>query len=198
MAATVSTIRRATQADSEAMASCLLLAMEEIVFAFIGEKTKAKAAAFMNYFTLRENNQYSFQNGWVVEENGKVVAAANVYNGADLHRLRQPVLDYIRSQYHRNLLPEDETIAGEFYLDTLGVLPEHRDKGIGSCLLQSLLEEYVYRQQQTLGLLVEESNPAALRLYLRIGFVPAGEKMLLGKKMHHLQVKAVAKPESFQ
>lgn len=185
-----SIVRKATKADSEAMATCLLLAMEEIVFAFIGEGNKVKAAAFMNYFTIREDNQYSFQNGWVVEENGKVVAAANVYNGADLYRLRQPVLDYIRKYHHRNLQPEYETGVGEFYLDTLGVLPEYRGKGIGSRLLQFLLDEYVHRQQQTLGLLVEDTNPSAKRLYLRLGFVPAGERMLLGKKMLHLQAKA--------
>lgn len=186
-------IRKATPGDAKEIAACLLLAMEEIVYGFIGERNKAKATAFMQDFASCEANQYSYENCWVAEENGTVIAAANLYNGADLHRLRQPVQDYIRRQYHRNLSPEDETVAGEFYLDTLGVLPEHRGKGIGSRLLQFLLEEYVHRQQKTLGLLVEESNPSAFRLYLRLGFVLAGEKMLLGKKMLHLQ----AKPENF-
>jgi ribosomal protein S18 acetylase RimI-like enzyme len=185
-------IRKAIQADSEAIAACLLLAMEEIVFAFIGERNKAKAAAFMHYFAGRGANQYSFQNCWVAEENGKVIAAANVYNGADLHHLRQPVLNYINSQYNRNLQPEDETGSGEYYLDTLGVLPGYRGRGTATRLLQFLLDEYVKRQHQTLGLLVEETNPAAKRLYLKLGFLPAGEKWLLGKKMFHLQ----AKPET--
>lgn len=182
-------IRKATQADSEAIAACLLLAMENIVYSFIGERNHAKATAFMHYFARRKANQYSYQNGWVAEENGKITATANVYNGADLHALRQPVLDYIQSQYNRDLLPEDETGEGEYYLDTLGVLPGYRGRGTGTRLLQFLLDEYVKRQHQILGLLVEETNPAAKRLYLRLGFLPVGEKMLLGKKMVHLQAQ---------
>lgn len=193
-----SMIRKATIDDAEPIAACLLLAMEEIVYGFIGERNKAKAIAFMQYFASREANQYSYENCWVAEENRTIIAAANVYNGANLHRLRLPVLDYIQRHFNRNLLPEEETGEGEIYLDTLGVLPEHRGKGAGTQLLQFLHDEYVNRQQQTLGLLVEETNPAALRLYIRLGFLLTGEKMLLGKKMLHLQAKAMTQPESFQ
>ena len=43
--------------------------------------------------------------------------------------------------------------------------------------------------QQTLGLLVDEANPLAEKLYLKLGFEFVGHKELVGKKMKHLQRK---------
>jgi len=143
----------------------------------------------MNYFTAKENNQYSYQKCWVAEEDEEVIAAVNVYDGAELNRLRQPVIDYIKSRFKRELKIEDETRAGEYYIDSLGVKPEHQGKGIGSKLLRFLIDEYVTRNGQTLGLLVDEENPDARRLYVRLGFQTAGKQILLGKTMEHLQIQ---------
>jgi hypothetical protein len=47
----------------------------------------------------------------------------------------------------------------------------------------------VSKQHQTLGLLVEEGNLNAKRLYLKLGFQSAGKKVVFGKHMEHLQIK---------
>ena len=182
-------IRKAASTDSENIAFCLLLAMEEIVFRLMGEEDSGKALAFMRYFVEIENNQYSWQNCWVVEHEGSVVAAVNVYNGAQLHALRQPVIDYVKNRLNRSVTPEDETRAGEYYIDSLGVHPEHRGKGVGTHLLKFLIDEYVTRRSQPLGLLVEEGNLASKRLYRKLAFQSSGRKvLLLGKHLEHLQI----------
>ncbi|HEV7333718.1 MAG TPA: GNAT family N-acetyltransferase [Flavisolibacter sp.] len=182
-------IRKGTREDSEAITNCLLQAMNEIVYSLIGEQDSGKAKEFMQHFVERKANQYSYQNCWVVEVNQEIVAAVNVYNGADLHRLREPVLAYLRSCFKRTLIPEDETGAGEYYIDSLGVIPDYQGIGIGSQVLQFLIDKYVTENGKTLGLLVDEENVQAKRLYLRLGFTFAGEKTLLEKRMIHLQVK---------
>jgi ribosomal protein S18 acetylase RimI-like enzyme len=182
-------IRKATLKDAEAIATCLFLAMEDIVYTFIGRADPQKAKAFLLHFAEKENNQYSYQNCWVAEENKEVVAAVNLYDGAQLYALRQPVIEHIRSQFTRDLNPEDETGPGEYYIDSLGVEPDQQGKGIGSKILQFLIDEYVNKQHLTLGLLVDEENQSARRLYLRLGFKSAGKKVLLGKNMEHLQIK---------
>jgi ribosomal protein S18 acetylase RimI-like enzyme len=182
-------IRKATPEDSAPIASCLFLAMEDIVYQFIGESDARKGRAFLTYFAEREHNQYSYENCWVVEERGVVVAAANIYDGARLGDLRKPIVQYLKDQFARAFNPEDETQAGEWYIDTLGVNPRYQGKGIGSALLRFLIDEYVHRQHQTLGLLVDEENPAAKRLYLNLGFRLVGTKPLVGKSMAHLQVR---------
>ncbi|NGF76178.1 GNAT family N-acetyltransferase [Fluviicola sp. SGL-29] len=181
-------IRKATKTDSPSIARYLLLAMEEIVFEFIGENNPEKALTFMHFLVTAENNQYSYQNCWVVEEDGSVVAAVTVYDGGQLEELRAPVAQYVREEYKQPFNPEHETQSGEFYIDSFGVDPGQQGKGIGSAMLQFLIDEYVHKNGQILGLLVDKENPGAKKLYLKLGFRVVGEKTLVGKQMEHLQV----------
>lgn len=183
-------VRKATFHDSEMIAPCLFLAMEDILYTFIGEEDAEKARAFMVHFVEKDNNQYSYQNCWVAEDNRKVVAAINLYNGALLSELRQPVIEHLRSKFNNDFTPEDETQAGEYYIDALGVNPDQQSKGIGTKLLQFVIDEYVNKQSQTLGLLVDETNPNAKRLYVKLGFKSAGRRVLFGKNMEHLQIRS--------
>jgi ribosomal protein S18 acetylase RimI-like enzyme len=182
-------VRKATYHDAEAIARYMLLAMEEIVYHFIGIKDPATAARFMLHFVERGNNQYSYQNCWVAENEMTVVAAINVYDGARLEELRQPVVDYIRTKFNKDFIPEDETQAGEFYIDSLGVNPTEQNKGIGTMLLKVVMDDYVTEHKLTIGLLVDDVNPGARKLYVNLGFESVGKKFLFGKVMEHLQIK---------
>ncbi|MGC1633320.1 MAG: GNAT family N-acetyltransferase, partial [Gelidibacter sp.] len=163
--------------------------MEDIVCEFIGQKNSEKAKAFLLHFVQKENNQYSYQNCFVVEEDHQIIAAVNIYDGSELIHLRAPIIQYIERHFSKAFNPEDETQPGEFYIDSLGVNPNQQGKGIGGKLLQFLIHYYVIQSNKTIGLLVEENNPNAKRLYLKLGFEPVGEKTLVGKKLVHLQVK---------
>lgn len=183
-------VRKAELEDSKIIAGYLSSAMQEIVHTFIGEKDPVKAREFILHFVEKEGNQYSHQNCWVLEEDARVVAAVNVYDGAQLVDLRQPVVDYIRSQFKKEFRIEDETQSGEHYIDSVGVDLQQQGKGAGTELLQFVIEEFVNNRKQTLGLLVDEENPNAKRLYLKLGFKRVGMKVLLGKNMEHLQIRA--------
>lgn len=182
-------IRKARVADVHSIACCMMLAMEDIVYRFIGRSDYEQAIDFLNYFIAREHNQYSYRNCWVMEDNDEVVAAVNVYDGAQLKVLRAPVEEYIQARFNKEFCPEDETSAGEYYIDTLGVNPDRQDKGIGSKLLTFLIDEYVNARGETLGLLVDVANPAAKQLYLKLGFRVVGRQTLAGESMEHLQYK---------
>jgi ribosomal protein S18 acetylase RimI-like enzyme len=181
-------VRKAVYADVKSIVTYLFLAMEDIVYGFIGEADSAKGLALMLHFVADENNQYSYQNFWVAEDDGIVFGALNVYDGARLHELRQPVINYIRSRFVGGFSPEDETQAGEYYIDTLGVDPRRQGQGIGTLLLQFVIDEFVTKRSKTLGLLVDETNSAAKRLYIKLGFKSIGTRVLFGKKMEHLQI----------
>lgn len=183
-------IRPATKADAPAVARLLLLAMEDIVHAFIGTNDNEQALAFMEHLVARNDNQYGWPHVLLAEETGTVVAAACVYEGARLHALRAPVLHHLRTHYERTVQPEDETGPGEWYIDTLGVDPTQQGKGLGSALLRGIIQTHVHEQGRTLGLLVDEDNPAARKLYLRLGFTIVGTRPLMGKRLEHLQYRA--------
>lgn len=180
-------IRKATKEDSKVISSCLLLAMEDIIFEFIGVRDKHEALGFLQHFIEQENNQYSYENCRVSEDNNEITGAVIFYNGSLLHQLRKPVGKYISETYHKSFDPEDETGDGEIYIDSIGVSPDHQGKGIGSGLIKNLIEEFVYIKGKKLGLLVEKENTGAKKLYLKLGFKIVGEKTLAGKSMYHLQ-----------
>jgi ribosomal protein S18 acetylase RimI-like enzyme len=182
-------VRKAVIQDSESIASLLMLATGEVIYGFIGERNFEKAQAFLGRFVKSENNQYSFQNCQVVAQEGKILGAILAYDGAKLEELRKPILDYVREHYKAHLQVEDETQAGEYYIDSLGVLPDQQGKGIGATLLQSVIDEQVYKYGQTVGLLVDKANPSAKKLYLKLGFELVGEKSLFGMSLEHLQLK---------
>jgi ribosomal protein S18 acetylase RimI-like enzyme len=163
--------------------------MEEILYQFIGEDSTEKATQFLINLISQKANQYSYDNCWIVEIENEIVAAAIVYDGAKLLELREPVAKEIKLMFDRDFNPENETQAGEYYMDCFAVSPYQQGKGIGSKLLQFLIDEYVYKRNETLGLLVDKDNPNAKKLYLKLGFEIVGEKTLAGKEMEHLQFK---------
>jgi ribosomal protein S18 acetylase RimI-like enzyme len=182
-------IRKAKKQEANQVAEFLLLAMDGFVYTMINEKNREKGIECLAHFCRQENNQYSYQNCWVVELNGEIIAAANVYNGAELLALREPVIHYIRENYNPVFNPGIETEAGEFYIDTVAVHPSFQAKGIGLKILEFLIEEYVVNQKTPLGLLVESDNGAANKLYAKAGFRYVQKREFLTKVLDHLQIK---------
>lgn len=181
-------IRKAKRTDALRIADILFLAMEEILYDFMGKADKDEAFSVMQYLVETTGNQYSYTNCWVADGDNGVVGAVSVYDGGRLSELRKPVGEYIRTRFGRDFNPADETEAGEFYVDSLGVIPDQQGKGIGGSILSFLIDEYVSVRGETLGLLVDKENPGAKRLYLKLGFKPVGEKALAGKRMDHLRI----------
>ncbi len=181
-------IRKATAKDIKSVASCLLLAMEELFYQFAGIKDYETVKNLMIYFVKTQHNQYSYGNCLVAETEGQVIAAVNVYDGADLITLRQPVLDYIRANFNPGFDPEIETREGEIYIDSLGVDPSWQGKGTATRLLMYLIDQYVEKRGKVLGLIVDAGNENAKALYLKLGFTIAGKKTLAGKQFEHLQM----------
>lgn len=182
-------IRRAQKKDARIIANYIILAMEDILYAWIGERSMDKSIRFLEHLIRKKNTQYSYENCWLIESEKKVIASANVYDGAALKQLREPAIKLLRSMFDRELQVEDETQAGEFYIDCISVHPQWQGKGIGSKLLTCLIDEYVHKQNKVLGLLVDKDKPGAKKLYINLGFKVLGEKLLMGKSFEHLQIK---------
>lgn len=80
----------------------------------------------------------------------------------------------------------DETAAGELYIDTVCVRADYRGHGIAGQLLMATVEKGRGMGLPT-GLLVDDSNPKAERLYRRLGFEVVGDDCWGGHKMHRMR-----------
>lgn len=177
-------IRKATKKDAELIARVIAIAIGyDMAEDYAGDdviKVLGEAAQ-------TEDAQYSYRNALVAEVCGKRAGAIVGYDGGHLHELREASLAVIR-KYHPGLeITEDETEEGEFYLDSLGVLPGYRGKGIATKLIGAMLEEAAKSGHKLFGLLVDFYNPNAERLYRSLGFRYVGERPFFGHMMKHLQ-----------
>ena len=141
------------------------------------------------FLTLAESEraQYSYRNALIGEVDGVAAGAIVGYDGAMLEELRRPI--YPLLERHLGEVPhiEDETEAGEYYLDSIGVLPAFRGTGVGRALLMSACHKAFAAGHERVGLIVDFDNPNAERLYTTLGFERIGTKRFLGHQMWHLQ-----------
>lgn len=135
-----------------------------------------------------EDTIYSYENTLVAEIDGKVVGAMCAYDGADYQRLKQPIVDTLGPDSGFAKLKETE--AGEFYLDSVGVVPEFRGRGIASRLFEAQCERAASLGHKVAGLIVDVDKPQAEALYARLGFVYLDDKDFFGHTMKHM-VKAL-------
>ena len=92
----------------------------------------------MTSLVQRTDSQYSYLNTLVAVVADEVVGICTAYDGARLHQLRQAFIDGARQSFgmdHSAI--DDETSAGEFYLDSLCVAAPYRKQGIATALLKA-------------------------------------------------------------
>ena len=141
----------------------------------------------MTSLVEREDSQYSYKNTLVAMDDEKVVGVAVSYDGARLHELRQAFIEAAKEQIgkdHSGM--DDETQAGELYLDSLAILSEYRRQGIARKLLRATKEKADQMGLPCLGLLVDKENPAGESLYSSVGFRYSNDSNWGGHPMKHL------------
>ncbi len=135
----------------------------------------------------REFSQYSYRNALVAQIGSESVGAIVGYDGDRLRELREPVFDLYKAHTGRELVIEDETEGGEFYLDSVAVLPQYQGLGVGAKLLSAMRDKAFEEGFEHVGLLVDWDNPRAEKLYHSLGFERINETSFLGHKMWHMQ-----------
>lgn len=149
--------------------------------------TYAQLLESMTDIAARPETIYSFENTFVAEIEGKIVGAMCAYDGADYQRLKQPVVDMLGSDSGFAQLKETE--AGEFYLDSVGVLNEYRGQGIASNLFAAQIARAASLGHTTVGLIVDIDKPQVEALYTRLGFSHLDDKDFFGHRMKHMVKK---------
>lgn len=184
----------ASAEQAESIASLIMMAMNhECCQNFAGpHHTLADFHRMMTTLVRREDSQYSYRNAWVAlddktTDDKPVVAGVIVgYDGADLRRLREAFLQAAKKYLDQDFSGmDDETQAGEYYIDSLAVDTRYRHQGLATLLLRKLIDQK--GRKQPVGLLVDKGNPSAERLYRHLGFEYVNDTTWGGHEMRHLQ-----------
>lgn len=179
------TTRYATREDAKiiAMAVAMAIGEEYALCDYCGEDWMA----VLEEIARGEATQYSWRNAIVAEVDGKSVGAVVGYDGAQLYALREGTFAVLRKMVGRVSNIVDETEPGECYLDSIGVLPKYRGMGVGEALVKAFCERAFAQGHRRVGLIVDQENPNAERLYTSLGFNRVGEKLFFNHQMWHLQ-----------
>ena len=182
-------IREATKVQAAEIARLIMMAMtDDCCLYFCGDGYGLEDfRRMMTLLVEREDSQYSYRNTLVAVEGQKVIGIAVSYDGGKLHELRQAFIhaakEYIGKD-HSGM--DDETQAGELYLDSLAVQPEYRRQGIAQRLLIATKEKADAMGLPRVGLLVDNGNPVGETVYAAAGFCYANDSRWGGHPMKHL------------
>jgi ribosomal protein S18 acetylase RimI-like enzyme len=178
-------VRKATQEDAEIIAEAVAMAIGDhyALCDYCGEEY----LEVLKKIASCKATQYSWQQALVAEIDGVKAGAVVGYDGALLELLRNGTFEVLRESVGRVPNIVDETQPGEYYLDSIGVLPEFRGKGVGRELVSAFCNKAFTEGHERVGLIVEQNNPQAEGLYTSIGFRRIGTLMFFGHKMWHLQ-----------
>lgn len=180
-------IRAALPQDASFVAPLICDAMGDLIHKFTNGMPENAIVLFEHFFQM-ENNQYSYQNCQIALYEGISAGMILTYDGGKLSVLREPFLNYLQKYFQTNLdAIEDETQAGELYIDCLAVLPVFRGKSIGSALINAAIEKSKQLSLSNTGLIVDLNNENALRLYEYIGFKKMHQKAFAGGTYWHMQ-----------
>lgn len=181
-------IRPATPADAKLVAPLFILSMGHIAGIFANSDRYEDAIPFFEHFFQRDDNQYSYINTLVFEDETGISGSVTGYDGAKLHALRQPILDQLRKT-QPDFMPNDETEAGEFYLDCINVDTRYQGKGIGKKLIRAFCEKAAFLGYERVGLIVDFENKDAKRFYENLDFHVAGTRDFMGHTYFHMVKK---------
>ena len=181
--------RKAITAQSEEITKLIMTAMtDDSCLHFCGEGYGLEDfCKMMTKLVEYKDSQYSYRNTLVAMDGDKVIGISVSYDGGRLHELRHAFIETAKvyiGKDHTGM--DDETQAGELYLDSLAVLPQYRRQGIARKLLLATKEQANRLGLPCVGLLVDENNPIGEALYVSVGFRYVNDSHWGGHPMKHL------------
>lgn len=124
---------------------------------------------------------YTYKNSRVAEEDGVVVGSILSYPGEIYKDLRHRTFTELWPDIMAlDTNSELETGPGEYYLDTLAVLPSYRGRGIGRALIQDAIKRGIDMGYEKITLVVDANMPKLISLYTLLGFTLADHRHVFG------------------
>ncbi len=172
------TIRDATPADAPFLALCVMAGMHFHDFEAEIPEDRDIYEGLVGC-EKREDLLYSYVRTRVAEVDGKAVGSLLSYPGDMYLETRDRTFAEIWPEFFE-MTGDPETDPGEYYLDSMAVLPECRGRGIGRALMRDAMRKGFSLGYKRIALVVDSSMPRLISLYGTLGFVPDGHRHAFG------------------
>lgn len=174
-------IRKATIADSEIIARCVLAAIDLLDIDDDIPTEMQDSVSDLIRSASDDSRLYCYQHSYIAEYNGKAIGSLIAYNGGNYAQLRKNTFDRLYEKSGLDLRNNPmETVPGEFYLDCMAIHKDYRGIGIGHQLMSFAIEQGKSQGIKTFTLLVEKSHTRLKEYYAQLGFMPIGEMFAFG------------------
>ncbi len=186
MSHTVFHLRPATPADSKFLALALAEALGDSIMERKDQGTITKEDEHrltrLSRLCERDDTLYSWKRATLAEDESKHPLGATIaYPGKGYRECMERTFKLVEDLIDFNPAEmEDETVAGESYLDTLAVLPAFRGKGIGTALLKAWLAQ-ARETHLKATLACAPHNAKAKRVYESVGMREDGRLFIFGE-----------------
>lgn len=166
-------LRKATVQDAEFIATMVMMALHMDIDA------NQKIWHNMCISAGRDDTLYSWRNTLIAEIDGSLAGICLAYDACDYHEVRLRTFGLFDDISEDILTQADEAGPGEYYLDSIAVVPQYRGMGIAQRLIS---EAKLIAQESGLvpSLLVDPVNDAAKALYGKMGFSYKSKQFAFG------------------
>lgn len=173
--------RFATEADAAFVARHVLEALHWHMYELPLGEEQQRAWDELTAVCRHADVLYSYRHATIALVGDRPAGLILAYDGADYHDMRRRTFALLPAFSAMDVdAMEDEAARGDYYIDSLAVVPEFRGRGVGRALL-----ERAVRRGRSLGLrpslLVDPDNGGAQRLYAAAGFVRDDEVTAFGQ-----------------
>ena len=135
-----------------------------------------------------DDTLYSYCNTRIAEIDGNSVGALVAYDGARYARMREKTFGLVQQTSGMDLSHNAmETGPGEYYLDSMAILPYYRGVGIGKMLMRDRMEFALKNGFQKVTLLVDKDKPRLQEYYQSEDFSFSKEMFVFGAWYNKLE-----------
>ncbi|AYW46997.1 GNAT family N-acetyltransferase [Tetragenococcus osmophilus] len=182
-------IRFATSKDAPKIAELVLVILKDMELPILEKADDQLILKVLEEAMKDPDYRYGYHRGLVNEVDGEVAGIAFGYFASEEETIDESLKKALDKfdLADQSLFTEQESFAGEWYLDTLCVDKNYRGKGVGSELLTAAQVFAAKSGASVIGLCVDHQNEKAQHLYEEKGFKVVGEQVLSDHPYHHMQ-----------
>jgi len=174
-------VRKALSSEARFIARNVMAAMGTDVFNVPFSDNDFKILEVLTDICKRSDTLYSYRNTLIATVFGLPVGSLTAYDGGDYSKKKEITFSIVKEKAGFTLPPmDDETQSGEYYLDSLAVLPSMRGHHIGKTLIMQALETAHSLGFSKASLIVNQGEEKLKGLYYDCGFEDDGTRNCFG------------------